>query len=338
MKVDDVRMVSPRALDLEREAENPLRPKSFDEFVGQESAVRNLRVYLRAARERGEAVDHILFSGLPGLGKTTLATLIAAEMGTRLVSTSGPALERAADLAGILTNLQRGDCLFIDEIHRTGVVVQEYLHSAMEDFAIDIVMDQGPSARTLRLELAPFTLIGATTRQGLLAAAFRNRFPIHEKLEPYPPEDLVRIALRSARLLSVELDAAAAETVAARARGTPRVANRILRRLRDVAQVAGEGRIDERVAEEGMRMLGLDERGLDAVDRKLLDSILAAGGGPVGLKTLAVMVGETEDTLEDVYEPFLIQQGLLLRTPRGRVTTPEARRALGRPVAQRSLF
>ena len=325
----DERLVSPEAHGPDRDAENPLRPGTFDEFIGQEKAVENLRVYLRAARERGEAVDHILLSGLPGLGKTTLSGLVAREMGTSLFSVSGPVLERPADLAGILTNLAEGDCLFIDEIHRTPVVVQEYLHTAMEDFWIDIVMDSGPSARTLRLELQPFTLVGATTRQGLLNAPFRNRFPIHEKLVPYPDEDLIRIVERSAGILGASITHEAAERIASRSRGTPRITNRILRRLRDVAQIRGGAVIDGSVADEGLAMLEIDNLGLDAVDRKLLECLLRGGGVPVGLKTLAVMVGETEDTVEDVYEPYLIQQGMLLRTPRGRVATCEAARHLG---------
>ncbi len=332
------RPVAPEALEFDLDGENPLRPRSFDEFVGQESTVRNLRIYLQAALERGEPIDHILFSGLPGLGKTTLSSLIAGEMGSNLVTTSGPALERPADLAGILTNLARGDCLFIDEIHRTNHLVQEYLHTAMEDYFIDVVMDQGPNARTLRLDIAPFTLIGATTRQGLLTGPFRNRFPIHEKLEPYPVGDLVRIVVRSARLLGVEIEPEAAGMVAARSRGTPRIANRILRRVRDLAQVRGTRAIDSGIADEGMDMLGIDGAGLDAVDRKLLESLLRHGGGPIGLKTLAVMVGETEDTIEDVYEPFLIQCGFLLRSPRGRLATQAAEAHLrARSIPHRTL-
>lgn len=313
-----------------------LRPRAFSEFVGQGQVKENLRLYIRAARDRQEALDHILLSGMAGLGKTTLAHIVSTEMDRELRSTSGPVLERVRDLAGILTSLEGGEVLFIDEIHRLNRTVEEYLYSAMEDFRIDIVLDQGPAARSIKIDLRPFTLIGATTRQGLLSAPFRARFGVLEKLEPYPAEDLREILLRSARILRVEIDAEAADLLAQRARGIPRIANRFLRRVRDLAQVRSDNRIDEAIAREGLGMLGVDEDGLDDLDRTILHCLVRHGGRPVGLKTLAVAVGEEEVTIEEVYEPFLIREGYLSRTPRGRVPLERAFRHMGRPLPRPS--
>jgi len=306
------------------EDELTLRPRSFDEFIGQKKVVNNLRVYIEAARNRDEALDHILFSGPPGLGKTTLGHIVAHEIGTEFRSTSGPVLEKPADLAGILTKLGRFDVFFIDEIHRVNVAVEEYLYSAMEDYSIDILIDQGPHARSIKIDVPPFTLIGATTREGLLTTPFRARFGVLEKLDYYPPEELLEVIRRSSKILKIDVDESAAELVAGRSRGTPREANRYLRRIRDLAQVRSHGRITLQLAEEGLRMLGIDEAGLDAMDRRILRTLIRHGGGPLGLKTIAVSVGETEDTIEDVYEPYLIQQAFLKKTPRGRVAAQRA--------------
>lgn len=305
----------------DRSLDELLRPHTFDQFVGQARLKENLHIYIEAAKRRGEPLDHTIFSGPPGLGKTTLAHLVAAELGADLKVTTGPALVRAADLAGILTNLKAGDVLFIDEIHRLSTVVEEYLYSAMERFAIDIVIDQGPSARSVHLRLQPFTLIGATTREGLLTAPLRSRFGLHERIDYYPPEDLFLIIKNSAAKLGVPIDDAAARLMAARARGTPRIANRFVRRIRDVAQVTGNGVITEEVARAGLQRLGVDERGLDELDRRILAVLMDHGGHPVGVKTIAVAVGEEEDTVAEVYEPFLIRSGYIRRTPRGRVAS-----------------
>jgi Holliday junction DNA helicase RuvB len=310
--------------------EATLRPQSFDEFVGQRQTVENLKIYVTAAKQRGEPLDHILFSGLPGLGKTTLATIISREIGSNFKATSGPVLEKAGDLAGILTNLEEGDILFIDEIHRLPRIVEEYLYSAMEDFTINIVLDQGPSARSLKIDLPRFTLIGATTREGLLTAPFRARFGVLEKLLYYPPTDLDKIITRSARIMNVPIDPDASVLLAQRSRGTPRIANRFLRRIRDVAQVKGDGTIKTGIAEKGLKMLGIDSAGLEAIDRRILKTIIDHGGGPLGLKTISVAVGEEDNTIEEVYEPYLIQQGFLKKTLRGRVVSDKAYKHLKR--------
>lgn len=317
----------------EREFELSLRPQRLAEFIGQRNVVENLSVYIQAARKRNEALDHILFSGMPGLGKTTLANLISTELGSNMHATSGPALERAGDLVGILTNLESNDVLFIDEIHRLPAPVEEFLYSAMEDFHVDIQLDQGPAARSVRVNLKRFTLVGATTREGLLSSPFRARFGVLERLDPYPASDILEIVLRSAKLLDLPLEPAAAELISQRARGTPRVANRILRRLRDVAQVKGKGKLTLALAEQGLVMLGIDAQGLTELDRRILKVIADQGGGPIGLKTIAVAVGEEEDTIEDTYEPHLIREGLLAKTPRGRKLTEKALGLLGKRAA-----
>jgi holliday junction DNA helicase RuvB len=308
------------------QAEAELRPRTLDEFVGQTRVVENLRIALAAARMRSEPVDHVLLSGLPGLGKTTLCSLIAREAGARLQSTSGPALQRPADLAGILTSLERGDVFFIDEIHRLPIAVEEYLYGAMEEFVIDVPIDQGLGARTVRLPLQPFTLIGATTREGRLSGAFRSRFGIREKLEPYVAGELERILARTASILSVGLAAGTAATIAGRSRGTPRIANRLLRRLRDLAQVRGREAIDAAIASEALERLGIDELGLEETDRRILGLLHRAAGHGLGVKTLAAALGEAEETIEEVYEPHLLRLELIRKTPRGRELSDQGRR------------
>jgi Holliday junction DNA helicase RuvB len=322
-------LLGPPTERFEAEFEASLRPRSLAEFVGQTQVVENLRTALAAAKARGEAPDHILLAGPPGLGKTSLARIVAHELGTALHGATGPALERARDLVGILTQLKRGDVLFVDEVHRVPAAVEEYLYTAMEDFSVDLTLDQGPNARVLPLKLERFTLIGATTREGLLSAPFRGRFGLVERLSPYPPSDLVEILSRSAKRLEVEIERAAAEAIAARSRGTPRVANRLLRRVRDTAQVAGAARIDLALALGALARLGIDEHGLEEMDRRILACLARHGSEPVGLKTLAAAVGESEDTLEEVFEPHLLRCGFLERTSRGRVITASGCRAIG---------
>ncbi len=328
--MSEERLASPAPEADEEELDRSLRPRTLAAFVGQEAVKGQLRIFLDAASEREEALDHVLLAGPPGLGKTCLAAIVAAELGVGFHVTSGPVLERKGDLAAVLTALGPRDVLFIDEIHRLNRVIEEVLYPAMEDFQIDMVLGQGPSARTLRLDLAPFTLVGATTRTGLLTTPLRDRFGVVHRLELYGPEDLGAIVTRSAGLLGVELSPEGAAAIAERARGTPRIANRLLRRVRDVAQVRRHPVVDREVAEEALALLEVDALGLDELDRQILRRLAVTfEGEPVGLGTLADAVGEAPDTIEDVYEPFLLQEGLLKRTPRGRVATPRAFRHLG---------
>ncbi len=315
---------------LEAAEEVSLRPRRLSEFVGQTQLKEHMQIVLEAARRRGQAVDHLLFAGPPGLGKTSMAGIVAAEMGAGLRITSGPALVRAGDLAAIITDLSEGDVLFIDEIHRLGRAVEEILYPAMEDFQLDIVLGKGPAARSIRLDLPHFTLVGATTRTGLMTGPLRDRFGFVARLDYYEPEDLEVIIRRSAGILDVTLESGGAEEIAGRSRGTPRIANRLLKRVRDFAEVRRDGVVDRDTAAAGLEVFGVDQLGLDKVDRAILHAVCVRfSGGPVGLSTLAVSVGEETDTVEDVYEPFLLQQGLLMRTPRGRVGTPAAWHHLG---------
>jgi Holliday junction DNA helicase RuvB len=309
----------------EAATETTLRPRRLADFVGQAELKEHLGIVLEAARRRGQAPDHLLFAGPPGLGKTTLAGIIAHELGAHLQTTSGPALERAGDLAAILTQLDDGDVLFVDEIHRLPRPVEEVLYPAMEDFQLDIVLGKGPAARSIRLDLPRFTLVGATTRTGSITGPLRDRFGLVARLDYYTAADLEAIVERAAGILGVGIDAAGCTEIAQRARGTPRIANRLLRRVRDFAEVTGDGTVDRAIAERGLALFGVDVRGLDKIDRAILSALCERfGGGPVGLSTLAISVGEQTETVEDVYEPFLIQEGLLMRTPRGRVALPAA--------------
>jgi len=327
------RMADPAPFGEDLQEEGRLRPLSLDDFIGQPALKEQLRIFLEAARRRGEALDHVLFHGPPGLGKTTLAAILANELGVEITHTSGPVIEKPGDLAGLLTNLGPRGLLFVDEIHRMSVIVEEYLYPALEDFTIDLLIDRGPSARTVKLNLEKFTLVGATTRAGLLSSPMRARFGLMLRLDYYAAEDLATIVRRSAGILGVEIDGDAAIEIARRARGTPRVANRLLRRVRDVALIRGDGRVTLAMAREALALLEVDERGLDDMDRRLLDALITKyGGGPVGLNTLAVVVGEEAATLEDMYEPFLILEGFLKRTPRGREATALAYEHLGRAM------
>lgn len=316
------RIVSRRPLEEDQQWEPTVRPKVWEEYIGQDKVKENLRVFIEAARGRREPLDHVLFHGPPGLGKTTLAYLIATELKVNVRATSGPVLERPGDVAAILTNLEDRDVLFVDEIHRMNRVVEEILYPAMEEFQLDLVIGQGPHARTIKLDLPRFTLVGATTRAGLLTAPLRNRFGVVHRLDYYSDDELHRIIVRSAKILAVEISEEGAAELAARARGTPRVANRILRRVRDFAQVLGDGVITRELAHVALERLEVDERGLDDMDRRILQTLIGKfDGGPVGIETLALAVGEEKDTVEDIYEPFLIQAGFLARTPRGRIAT-----------------
>ncbi|MDL2267606.1 Holliday junction branch migration DNA helicase RuvB [Desulfovibrio sp. OttesenSCG-928-G15] len=307
------------------QADEQLRPRSLSEFIGHEDLRANLQVYLQAAKERGQALDHTLFHGNPGLGKTTLAQIMAAELGVNIVSTSGPVLERSGDLAAILTNLSHNDILFVDEIHRMPIAVEEVLYPAMEDFKLDLVIGQGPGARTVKIELEPFTLVGATTRIGLLSSPLRDRFGVLLRLEFYSPDELARIVKRTARILQVAVTDQGALEIGRRSRGTPRIANRLLRRVRDFTTVHGSSSIGEAEAAHALARMDVDESGLDQMDRKLLQVLIEQyGGGPAGLKTLAVACSEDVRTIEDIYEPYLIQSGFLKRTPRGRMATAKA--------------
>lgn len=322
-------MFPPRA-DVGASGDDGVRPRRLDDFIGQDELRANLRVYLDAARERGKALDHTLFYGNPGLGKTTLAQIMAAELGVNLICTSGPVLERSGDLAAILTNLSRHDLLFVDEIHRMPIVVEEVLYPAMEDFKLDLVIGQGPAARTVKIDIEPFTLVGATTRMGLISSPLRDRFGIVARLEYYTPEELARIVARTARILGVTISPAGALEIGRRSRGTPRIANRLLRRVRDFALVHGNGEICEEQAAAALQRMDVDKSGLDLMDRKILGVLIENyDGGPVGVRTLAVACGEDVRTLEDIYEPYLIQSGFLKRTPRGRMATAKAYKHLG---------
>lgn len=337
MNFEEERIISPELEDVQEERiENTLRPKTLEEYIGQNKVKENMKIYIEAAKKRGEPLDHVLLYGPPGLGKTTLANIISNEMNSNIKITSGPAIEKPGDLAAILTNLSAFDVLFIDEIHRLNKSVEEILYPALEDYTLDIIIGKGPSARSIRLDLPKFTLIGATTKAGSLATPLRDRFGIVHRLELYEPKDLATIVKRSARILEIEIDEKSALEIARRSRGTPRIANRLLKRVRDYALVLGDGNIDLKITKLALNHLEIDEMGLDEIDRKLLETMIVKyQGKPVGIETLATTVGEEIDTIEDVYEPYLIQIGFIARTPRGRIPLAEAYSHMGFPFTEK---